>query len=179
METKRWLAGMVVVGLSLLTASCSFAQILAPEDMGLNYSITAGVAFPLTSDVQSSSAPILGVGWYGNAGSGSPTAQIGLTVDWIPIDRADGKSVSLVPVQLNYKMYNHVSGYRVFTNIGVGVIAASDNVAPMSLDNGVNFGWNVSIGVDLTNKVFAQARFIAGSDPSNDGLGAVQLGYRF
>ena len=33
--------------------------------------------------------------------------------------------------------------------------------------------------MDITNTLFVQYRFIGGSNPGQDGLNTVQLGYRF
>ena len=88
---EKWFTGILIVGLSLVMASCAFAQILVPEDTGLNYSIVAGAAFPLSSDVQTSSSAMIGAAWYSNAGANNnASAQVGLSVDWTNIDRADG-----------------------------------------------------------------------------------------
>lgn len=181
MKTKKWLIGILVAGLSLVMASCSFAQVLAPEDMGLNYSFTAGAAFPVNSDVADSAVPLLGIAWYGSAGARDNfgNAQIGLSVEWTQITRNDGGSVNLFPVLFNYKAYTNLGGYRVFTNIGIGAIGADDNIASMQVENGINFGWTIGAGVDLSNKLFGQFKFLASDSPGDDGLTAVQIGYRF
>ena len=180
MKTKKWVTGVLIAGLSMVLASCSFAQVLAPEDMGLNYSLTAGAAFPVNSDVPDSAVPIIGVAWYGSAGRENfGNAQIGLSIDWTQVSRNDGEDVNLVPVLLNYKAYTNISGYRVFANIGIGIIGADDNVGSMQIENGANFGWTIGAGVDLSNNLFGQFRFLASDNPGDDGLAAFQVGYRF
>ncbi len=176
---KGFYAGALGIVLALVLAKCCPAQYGTPETMDLGYSISIGAAIATGENVSDPTTAIVTVGWYGAAGSefGSDAA-IGLTVDWTLIDNGD-TDVHLVPVLLNYKRYGIIGSYRVFVNFGVGVIAASDDIPDRQIDDGANFGWTGGAGVDLSNNLYGQARYIGGENPSDDGMIAVQVGYRF
>ena len=179
MATKELYAGVLGMALGLVLASCCAAQYGTPETMDMGYSIAIGAAIATGEDVSETTTPIVSIGWYGAAGDefGSNSA-IGLTADWTLIDNGD-KDVHLVPVLINYKQYGIIGGYRVFVNFGVGVLAASDDIPDRKIDDGANFGWRGGMGVDLSNTLYGQARYIGGQNPSDDGMIAVQVGYRF
>ncbi|MEN6357574.1 MAG: hypothetical protein ABFD83_10890 [Armatimonadota bacterium] len=156
------------------------AQIITPESLGFEYSLTVGASFSVNGDVENSTSPMVGIAWYGPASDAfGDNAAFGLSGDWIGIKTNADKDVSLVPVMFNYKRYGHFGPYRIFTNLGVGVLAATDDIPEMLIDEGANFGWTGGFGIDLTNQLFGQFRFIAGSHTGQDGLSTVQLGYRF
>jgi len=156
------------------------AQVFSPEETGLNYSITVGAALMVSENLQDDSSPMIGVSWYELAGANfGNNATFGISADWLQVKRNDGTDVSIVPVLFNYRQYGAISNYRVFVNFGVGILAATDGVPEMKLDDGSNFGWTGGLGADITNRFYFQARFIGGKNPGDDGLVSVQLGYRF
>ena len=151
-----------------------------PEDMGLNYSISFGASLLANGNMLHTRGPAIGFAFFDSAGEDfGQMAAFGLSADWTQIERSDGTNVQVVPLLFNYRQYAFISSYRVFANVGVGVLALSDSIAEMKLSSGVNFGWMGGLGFDVTNNLFVQARFIGGSDPGQDGMTFVQLGYRF
>lgn len=183
MRTKGMLLGLLVMLLSLTSVCVGFAYeaMPTPEDMELNYSFTAGAAVAVNSNVRNRDSVTIGVGWYGpmdenNFGS---MAALGLTFDWIGIERADGDNVNLIPVLLNYKQSAILSSYRVFVNLGVGIRYASDYIPQMRIEDGASFCWTAGAGIDLTNRLYGNFRFIGGQNPGDDGVVALALGYRF
>jgi|YNPNPStandDraft_1061719.scaffolds.fasta_scaffold03053_12 hypothetical protein len=172
---------LVLAALAIMvTCGGAHAQLGAPEDIGLNYSITVGAAFPVNSNTAREVSPMLGVSWYGTTQSElGKEALLGLSGDWTVIRTLSGRDVNVVPIMLNYKQYGFGGSYRIFVNLGIGVIATTDSIPEMDLENGANLGWTASAGLDLNNKTFARARFIASDNPGDDGLAIVELGYRF
>ena len=182
MNGKGLFWGTLILFLSFAGAPNARAQynILLPEEMGLDYSFTAGAAFPVSEAAPQDAVVSLGVSWYGSASSNfGDNVVFGLSGDWMPIERADGEVVHLVPVLFNYRQYSIIGSYRVFVNLGIGIIGATDSINAMRIDNGGNFGWTGGAGFDVSNNLFGQVRFIGGSYPGDDGLVSVQLGYRF
>jgi hypothetical protein len=175
---KGRIAGILAV-LVLLLGVQAAAQILTPEQMGLNYSVSAGVGLMANSIFDTNSVPSIGFGWYDTAGSVfGNNAAFGLTADWMLVKRNNGEDVNLVPLLFNYRQYGAISSYRVFATLGVGILATTDSIPEMGLEDGANLGWTVGVGLDITNNLFFQGRFIAGSDPGDDGVTSLQLGYR-
>jgi hypothetical protein len=172
---------VLAVGAVLLSALPASAQVIpTPEDMGLNYTFYAGASVLTNDKMNNTTSLMLGIAYYDSAGGmfGQYTT-FGLTADWTPIERNDGTSVQYVPVLFNYRQYGFISSYRVFVNLGVGVIGTTDSINDMKLSSGANFGWSAGLGFDMTNSLNFQARFIGGQNPGDDGLVSIQLGYRF
>lgn len=183
MTIKGMLLSLLAIGLTLMLSRAGFAYdaMPTPEDMGLGYSITAGAAIAVKNGVRNSNSPTVGVAWYGpmNEANFGDMASLGLTGDWIGIKRADDQNVSLIPILLNYKQSAILSSYRVFVNLGVGIRFASDNLPEMRIEDGTSFCWTAGVGIDVTNRLFGNFRFIGGQNPGDDGLMGVELGYRF
>lgn len=181
MHTLWKTGGMVTFLLTLIVGvSHAYDGMPSPEDMGLGYNITAGAAFSVTGNTDNTTSPILGVAWYGPLDpTGGDMAALGLSADWIGIKRNDGEKISLIPILLNYKRSGLVGQYRVFVNLGLGIQVATDDIPEMRLDDGASFAWTGGIGIDITNNVFAVAKFIGGQHPGEDGLASISLGYRF
>ncbi len=153
------------------------AQVFSPEDTGLNYSVTVGVALMVSENLKSESVPMVGASWYEVAGANfGSNATFGISADWLQVERSNGRDVNIIPMLFNYRQYGTISSYRIFVNFGVGILATTDAIPEMKLDNGSNFGWTAGLGADITNSFYFQARFIGSK---NDGLVSVQLGYRF
>ncbi len=151
-----------------------------PEDMDLNYSISAGAAFSVNSDLQDGARPTVSFSWFGAAEPAfGDMAAFGLSGDWIGLKRNDGEDVNLGVLTVNYKVSSIISSYRVFVVMGLGIRYASNDVTVMKVSKGTAFAWDGGIGIDLTNNLFGQARFIAGQNPGQDGMTAVEIGYRF
>lgn len=178
---NRRLLGVLIACALMAAASAAGAQVITPENMGLNYSLSLGAAFPVNGDAADSAAPILGVSWFGPAGRElGEDAVFGLTVDWTPLSKAGSDDdVNVVPVLFNYGQYGRLAGYRVRTMLGLGVLLADDYIPEMKIDNGVQFGWQIGASVDLSNKLNLGVRFIAGQHPGDDGLVVGQVGFRF
>jgi hypothetical protein len=153
-----------------------------PEDIGLNYSFTAGAAIAVKNTVKNPDSPTVGVAWYGpmNESNFGSMAALGLSGDWIGVTRAfESQPVNLVPILVNYKQYAILNAYRVFVNLGVGIEFASDDIPEMRIQQGTSFCWTIGAGVDISNRLFGNFRFIGGQNPSDDGVAAIELGYRF
>jgi len=172
MMTALW--GMLALG-------WASAQYPTPEKLGSNYTLSLGAAFPVSENMPDKQASVaVGLSWYGPADwELGDNVVLGLSADWIPVERIDGKSVNIVPLLFNYKQYGIIGSWRVFVNLGLGVIGASDNIPVMKIDNGAQFGWTAGAGFDISNSLSGQARFIGGNNPGDDGLAIVTLGYRF
>lgn len=156
------------------------ARFPIPEQLGLGYAINGGAAIALKSDLQRQASPMFGVSWFGPADSTfNNQAAIGLSIDWTPIERFDGKNVSYVPILFNYREYGDIGGYRVSVTLGVGVLGLSDDIPVMQLQKGASFGWSGGVGIDISNTLNGLFRFIGGENPGDDGLVTLQLGYRF
>lgn len=182
MEMKGITLGVLAIALAVVLASaaCAYDAMPTPEDMGLNYSVTAGVVSSVNSGVDNGTRPTGGFAWYGPADPAfGDMAAFGLSADWIGLQRNDGTDVSLAPVLFNYKQSGIISGYRVFVTLGLGIRYATDSIPEMKIGSGTSFAWEGGIGLDLTNQIFVHARFIAGENPGQDGLVATEVGYRF
>jgi hypothetical protein len=182
METKGRVFGLIAVGLVLALAGAGYAYdaMPTPEDLGLNYSVTAGVVSSVNGNINNGIRPTIGLNWYGAAeGAFGDMAAFGLSAEWIGLQRNDGKTVNLVPLLFNYKKSGMVGGYRVFVILGLGIQVASESIPEMRLGNGASFAWTGGMGVDITNSIYAQAKFIGGQNPGQDGLVSIDLGYRF
>lgn len=184
MGKKIWLLGALVTGIACLIAAPVSAQtenvFPTPEQADMSYTIYGGAAFPISGNTNTESMPDLGITWYGPAGPGfGDMASLGLSVDWIPFERNDGENVNIVPFLVNYKQYGVIGNYRVSVNFGIGFLATTDEIPEMKLSSGANFGWTGGLGFDISNNVTFLAKFIGGSNPSDDGMVSFQLGYRF
>lgn len=101
------------------------------------------------------------------------------SIDYLPISQPGG-TASLFPILVNYKAGDITgNGYSVFGGLGLGVYLASDDIPGMELDDGFNFAWNVVGGINLSPDWFLQVRWLAGSNPSDDGILATEIGLRF
>lgn len=178
---KGWLLAACAAGAALASADMAGAQLLTPEEIGLNYAFVVGAAFSVNENLDNKGFVNLGVSWYGDTSADlGDNSAIGISGDWILVQRElDGKEVNLVPVLLNYKQYAPIGAWRVFVNFGIGILAATDDIPEMLLDEGANFGWSGGLGVDLSNHLFGQVRYIGGNNPGEDGVVSVQVGYRF
>lgn len=180
---RGMLLSLLAIGLLLavVTAGYAYEAMPTPEDMGLNYSFTAGAAIPVRNgNTKNNAFPTVGVAWYGpmNENNFGSMSALGLTGDWIGIQRFDGANINLVPVLLNYKQSGLLSSYRVFVNLGVGIRFASDDIPELRIQKGSSFCWTAGAGIDLTNRLFGNFRFIGGQNPSDDGAACVEIGYR-
>ena len=178
MESKR--LSLLAAAALLLVSAPLCADIPTPEEMELQYALTMGAGFPV-GDTRDSSTFIVGVSWYGSAGEFvQRNAAIGLSVDWMNLSRvSDGKEADIFPILLNWRQYSRVSNRRVFTNLGIGVTVSSDDLPEIEIDEGANFGWTVGAGVDITDRLFGQIRFVAGTSPGDDGIITTEIGFRF
>ncbi len=179
---KVWLFYVLIAAFALLPVCLGAEEILIPENTGTGYSFTAGVMFAINNtDLPNNTArPLIGLAWYGQAGEiFGDNCAIGLSAEWMNVERPKGDMINLLPLLLNVKFYGAASGWRLSATLGAGVLISSDDVPEMELSEGGNFGWTGKLGIDFTNEFFAQANFIASSNPSKDGFAGVQLGYRF
>ena len=175
----KWILAVWLV-FALASMGYAYDAMPTPEDMGLNYSVTGGVVSSVNSNVKNGTRPTVGISWYGAAEPNfGDMAAFGLSAEWIGIQRNDGKAVNLVPLLFNYKKSGIISAYRVFVVLGVGIQVATDNIPQMRLGQGASFAWSGGLGLDFTNNLFGQARFIGGQYPAQDGMVSIQLGYRF
>lgn len=161
-------------------AGCAYNVMPTPEDMGLYYSITAGAAVSVNSNVNNGTRPTVGFSWFGPAEAAfGDMAAIGLSGDWVGLKTNAGKDVNLGFLTVNYKVSAVLSAYRVFVVMGLGIRYSTDSVPEMRIGQGTQFGWDGGIGIDFTNNLFGQARFLGGQYPGQDGMTAIELGYRF
>jgi hypothetical protein len=80
---------------------------------------------------------------------------------------------------VGYRWYGLVTGYPIYFGVGVGARWTSDDILELNMNSGIDFEWGANAGINFTPSVFGQMRFLAGSDPGNDGLFTVELGYRW
>lgn len=180
MNGKIWLTLVIVCVLAAGLCGAASAAILLPEDTGRNYSMSAGLAFPISSSSARSSSAIVGIKWYGAAGGKlGETAVFGLSVDWMPVRAVSGDDVNVLPVLFNYGRYSMLGERRMFLYGGVGIIAADGDLPELCIEDGAQFGWQVGGNVEINDRVQAGVRFIAGSHPADDGFFVAELGYRF
>lgn len=183
MGTKGRLIGLLAAALAIAVAGAaySYEQMPTPEDMGLCYSLSAGFVSSVNSHVNNPQRPTVSFAWYGPANEApfGDMAAFGLSADWVGIQRNDGKDVNLALTAFNYKQSAIIGAYRVFVTVGVGIRFSSENIPEMRINDGSTFGWTGGVGLDFTNQFFGQARFLGGEHPGQDGLAAVELGYRF
>ena len=180
MAVGRWLLWAAATLALCVLASPVRAQYPTPEGMGLNYTLTVGVAFLVGQNTNKGTVPTVGVSWYDTVTTDvAANAAVGLSGDWLQITRLNGNTVQMVPVMINYKQYATSGGYRIFVNLGAGVLALTQSIPEMQLNSTVNFGWTGGLGVDVSNNLFVQAKFIGGKNPGDDGFGSVGIGYRF
>jgi hypothetical protein len=172
------IAALLVFGCA--TSGYAYNAMPTPEDMGLNYSISAGVAMSVNSNVNNGTRPTVNFSWFGPAEPAfGDMAAFGLSGDWVGLQRNDGKNANLGFLTVNYKVSAILSAYRVFVVVGLGIRYSSEKVPEMRIGQGTQFGWDGGIGIDFTNNIFGQARFLAGQNPGQDGMTALELGYRF
>lgn len=100
-------------------------------------------------------------------------------VDYMPIGTFNNGTVSVIPIQLSVRSYGVMGGYRGYFQAGAGIRVASDDIPELRISSGAQFEWNAAIGVNITRSFFTQVRYLAGSNPSNDGVTCLELGYRF
>lgn len=180
MRRMRWLTGIMLSILTCIMASPLLCQLPIPEQTDLSYTFFAGAAFPISGHTQTKSMPDIGLTWYGPAESiFGDNACFGLSVEWIPFQNDEGDTINIVPFFINYKQYGVIGNWRLSVNFGAGILATTDGIPELNLNSGSNFGWTGGVGVDISNNITLEAKFIGGNDPSNDGMAAVQLGYRF
>lgn len=181
----KWRIMFPVIALLALLPQCSPAQeVLVPEALGLGYQFSVGAAIfinkHLKDTIISQNRPLLTLAWYGPTEETMGAASaIGMSAEWTSMERLDGNTVNVIPIMLNYRAYGYAAGFRLWTNLGVGIIALSDNLPLFGLQSGGNFGWSAGFGVDITNEFYGQARFIGSKNPKQDGMIGIQLGYRF
>lgn len=182
MRRHAILSGVIALVLVLVCACAlrAYDAMPTPEDMGLYYSITAGAAFSVNSNVKNGSRPTVGFSWFGPAEAAfGDMAAFGLSGDWVGLKTNDDRNVNLGFLTVNYKVSAVMSGYRVFVVMGLGIRYSTDSVPEMRIGQGTQFGWDGGIGIDFTNNLFGQARFLGGEHPGQDGMTAIELGYRF
>ncbi len=181
MKIHSLLSGIFACALVFACATAfAYNAMPTPEDMGLNYSLTAGAAISVNSNVNNGTRPTVGFSWFGPAEPAfGDMAAFGLSGDWVGLQDNDGRNVNLGFFTVNYKVSAIMSAYRVFVVMGLGIRYSSDSVPVMKIGQGTQFGWDGGIGIDFTNNLFAQARFLAGQNPGQDGMTAIEIGYRF
>ena len=84
----------LIFGLALVIVSSGHAYdgFPTPEDMGLGYTFTGGVALMVNGDMSNNASPTFGVAWYGPLDeTAGDMAALGLSADWIGLKRNDGK----------------------------------------------------------------------------------------
>jgi hypothetical protein len=108
------------------------------------------------------------------------------SVDYYPVDvdnnddddNGDDDTVSVIPVLVGLRWYTPFAGYPIFFGVGVGARFATDDIDSLDLDT-VNFAWNAELGIDISRNFFGRLRFIGGTNPADDGIFTIELGYRF
>lgn len=151
----------------------------------------AGAAW-LISDVGDGNSrvePIVGLG-YEVPISGNPTTLVGLSVDWIPLhieadtdDDGDidvSDTINTFPVLVYFKKTGpYGEKYRPYFALGVGARWSTTDIEGTDFNSGAHFAWEAEAGTYIAERYMLSLRFIAGENPSDFGVAAVQLGYRF
>jgi hypothetical protein len=188
MTTRVIVLSLLAAGLAVTLSGPgqAYDAMPTPEDMGLNYTIAVGAAIPITNvNLPNSEFPDIELAWYGAAEENNfgSMAAFGLSADWIGIKRNDvngnNRNVNLIPLLFNYKQSAIISSYRVFVNLGVGMWFSSADIPELRRNSGSSFAWTAGVGLDITNRIYGNFRFLAGQNPGDDGLASIQLGYRF
>jgi len=177
-----WVA-LAILSLAAALGASAQAQLYPTGQLGGEveklWNIHGGASFML-GDTDDSVEPIVGIEYARPAGAAAGAGgALSLSADYVPVTEK-GDTKSLVPILLNYKKTSAAGArHSLFGGIGVGAFWASDDIKAMDIDSGLNFAWDVILGVNLSSDLFTQARFIAGSKPGDDGMIAAELGYRF
>lgn len=150
---------------------------LGPDQTRWN--IHAGVGF-LSGDTRDDVTWVVGLEYEIPVGDVTrPDNYVTFGADYISIDTLTTGTESVIPILLGYRKYGQIGNSRAYFGVGIGTLWASDNIPELRIDDGFDFGWDVNAGFEFTNAVFLQARYIAGSHPTDDGVTTVEIGYRF
>lgn len=195
-ELKKTTVLVILIAVLLSLAAAANAQYGPPafDTEEPPWYIRAGAAFPL-GDTPDDVVPVVGLG-YEEGFSDNPGSFWGFSADYIPmktetvtlgigpggeliVEDVDSHTASLVPFLVYVKGQSVVGGYRMWGAAGIGTYWASRDVPEMQLDSGFNFAWSLQAGLDFSRQLFADVRYIAGSNPGDDGIITTELGWRF
>ncbi|MDO8682302.1 MAG: hypothetical protein Q7N50_02310 [Armatimonadota bacterium] len=109
--------------------------------------------------------------------NGTP-GSLTLSADYTQISSVSGDA-TLVPVLLNFKRRTVARDYPLYFALGAGVYWANDPIPEMQLDDGASFAWQLMAGVEFQSGFFIEGRYLAGENPSDDGLTALSIGLHF
>ena len=150
-----------------------------PEQLGYNYSIYVGVAYP-TGLLWNEGRFLIGMDWYGPSDFPfNANSAVGVSMEWSKLQTTQGRDFDWIPVLGNWRQYWKWGAGRPFVTLGAGVIVTSMSLHDVGWIDGINFGWTGGIGLSFSDKMYLQGRFIGGKDPSDSGVVAVDFGYRF
>lgn len=180
---KLWFIIPTVLGAVLALAANVQAQYGTYYDTGQTrrpFNIHAGAAF-LTGKTNTSTTPIVGVEYEFPLliDRQSNDEFFTLDTDYMAIDTLTNGTVSVVPLLAGYRAYGIIGSYRGYFEISAGIRWASNNIPELQINDGAQFGWGLTAGINLTRSFFVQSRYLAGSHPNNDGVITAELGYRF
>lgn len=143
------------------------------------WNIHAGIGF-LSGETDDDTTWLVGIEHESPLGAdGRTDSFLTLGVDYIPIDTLTTGTEQIVPVLVGYRRYGQLGGHRVFFGVAAGTRWASEDIPELEIEDGFEFEWGLNTGINFTEEFFGQLRYLAGSNPSDDGVFTVELGYRF
>lgn len=171
---------------ALLLALCAVAQAASVyvDPARSNFYVKVGAAF-LIGEVPNAIQPTGGIGyeWPISSASRCSTGRtvLGFSLDYIPVksEVPKDRTVNTIPELFYVKRTALFGAYNTWGEIGVGARWSSRSLDDMHLHTDQNPAWMFGGGVDFTTNLFAEARFIAGWHPGDDGLFTTDIGYRF
>ncbi|MBI2844382.1 MAG: hypothetical protein HYX78_13370 [Armatimonadetes bacterium] len=149
-------------------------------DQPSRWNIHAGIGF-LSGDIDEDTTWVVGVEHERPLGGEVDRTDSFLTlgVDWMPIDTNTTGTESVVPILIGYRRYTALGARRVYFGIAAGTRWASEDIPELDIKDGFEFEWGLNTGINFTPEFFGQLRYLAGSEPSDDGVFTIELGYRF
>jgi hypothetical protein len=170
---------LVLIAGTLLTAGAAQGQYgyytTGPEERA--WDIHAGIGW-LTGETGDDTTWIAGLTYQWPIGDpGRDYLTFG--VDYYPVDTLTTGTESVVPMLLGYRRYGQMAAYRVYFGAGIGARWASEDIPELQIDEDFEFEWGLNAGINFTPDFFGQLRYLAGSNPGDDGIIALEIGYRF
>ncbi len=114
-----------------------------------------------------------------------PTSRSAMTIsaDWTQVKGSRG-TANLFPVLVNYRLQSGwgqgpLGTWRLYGGPGAGVRYTDKALPEMRIDRDWMFAWQVAAGLEWRSGWLAEARFVAGERPGDDGLFGIAGGYRF
>ncbi|MEN6521930.1 MAG: hypothetical protein ABFD46_12370 [Armatimonadota bacterium] len=145
------------------------------------WSVHAGFVW-LSGDIEDDTSWLIGLDYESPVGAqyrDTVNDYFTVSFDYIPISTNTTGDESIIPLLIGFRKYGIIPPIKVYFGIGIGTRWASEDIPELQIDDGFDFAWSASIGFNFTPDFLGQARFIGGSEPDEDGVFSLELGYRF